>query len=209
MILEFAGRRFAATCDKLVGEREIIVKSLGTLLAPLGLYAGATVSGNAKVQLILDAAALAQAAYAPEATPAATEPTSDITVDMPAGPRARILVVDDSRTVREALSRLLTGEGHVVDTAADGVEAWETLHDLRYDLVVTDLEMPRMNGLTLIERVRADRGLAGVPMMVISSRATIPVREKAAEVGADAFLAKPVSSDELIERVGVLLRKRG
>ncbi len=199
--LEFAGRRLAVTCDKVVGPREIVVKSLGPLLAPLGLFAGGTISGAGKVQLILDPAALVEIAY-----PAESRLGIAAAAELPAGePRPRILVADDSRTVREALARMLGAEAYVVDLAADGQEAWAMLHEVPYDLLVTDLEMPGLSGVALIERVRGERR-ARLPVLAISSRGA-PLRERASVAGADAFLAKPVTRLELTRRVAQLLAK--
>jgi chemotaxis protein histidine kinase CheA/ActR/RegA family two-component response regulator len=212
VVLEFAGRRLAATCDKVIGAREIVVKSLGPLLAPLGLYAGATISGNGKVQLILDPATLAQLAYparAPTPEPI-VPPGAGTTQDMPAiVVPARILVVDDSRVVRESLARMLAAEGHIVDAATDGAEAWDMLQDVRYDLLVTDVEMPRLGGLELLGRVRgAITSLARMPALVISSRASAPHRERAERAGASAFLPKPVTRQAIAQEIDKLLGRR-
>jgi chemosensory pili system protein ChpA (sensor histidine kinase/response regulator) len=201
--LEFAGRRLAAACDKVVGPREIVVKSLGPLLSPLGLYAGGTISGAGKVQLILDPAALVELAYPAEARLRSRGPA-----ELPAGePRPRILVADDSRTVREALGRMLGAEAYVVDLAVDGEEAWEMLHEVTYDLLVTDLEMPRLSGVALIERVRRWDPGSRLPILAISSRGA-PLHERAAAAGASDFLAKPVTRHELTRRIAQLLVKR-
>jgi chemosensory pili system protein ChpA (sensor histidine kinase/response regulator) len=196
LVLDFGGRRFAVTCDKPIGVREIVVKSLGPLLAALPLYAGATISGAGKVQLILDTAALAKMAY-PAAAPEAVAPPRPTPAE---GRPRRILVCDDSRTVRETLARMLAGEGYVVDQAGDGAEAWEMLRQVSYDLLVSDVEMPRLGGVELLGRVRAER--AGLPVVLISSRVG---RDRAGE--ADTFLAKPVARAELVRRVAELLRR--
>jgi CheY-like chemotaxis protein len=152
------------------------------------------------VQLILDPAALVEHAYPADARRAARP-----AVELPAGePRPRILVADDSRTVREALARMLGAEAYVVDLAGDGQEAWEMLHQVHYDLLVTDLEMPRLSGVALIERVREDGGAARLPVLAISSRGA-PQRDRAAAAGADDFLPKPVTRAELARRVAQLL----
>lgn len=224
VVLEFAGRRLATTCDKIVGAREIVVKSLGPLLAPLGLYAGATISGSGKVQLILDPATLAQIAYAtlapaspvPElVAPVVSGPIpravgADATSEMPAitARPARILVADDSRAVREAVARMLAAFGHIVDAAVDGAEAWEMLQEVRYDLVVTDVEMPRMTGLELVARMRAAAKLAALPVLVISSRHGTPHRDKAVQAGASAFLPKPVTRQSIGQEIDRLLARK-
>src|SRR5262249_18044146 len=161
------GRRFAITCDKAIGVREIVVKSMGPLLAPLSLYAGATISGAGKVQLILDAAVLAKMAYPAAEAPAHEDSGAGI-VPAPAEV-PRILVADDSRAVREAIVRMLASEGYVVDAAVDGAEAWAMLGEVRYDLLVTDVDMPRLAGPELLAKARERFPLLRV--MVISSRA--------------------------------------
>jgi chemosensory pili system protein ChpA (sensor histidine kinase/response regulator) len=254
VVLEFAGRRLAATCDKVIGPREIIIKSIGPLLAPLGIYAGATISGAGKVQLILDSAALAQLAYPPvpgdEAVPHPIETGAsasvNVAVPLPAAmgghthvahvvrdstrdtgsqpalrnlppstpsaqmaaaaPPRRVLVADDSRTVRETVSRILGGAGYIVDTATDGIEAWDMLKDVEYDLLVTDLEMPRLGGFELLEKVRTGHATKLMPVLVISSRSAEVHRLRAAQMGANAFMAKPVQKPQLMEQVVALLR---
>jgi chemotaxis protein histidine kinase CheA/CheY-like chemotaxis protein len=183
VVIDYASRRLAVTCDKIVGPREIVVKNLGPLLSPLPLYAGGTISGSGKVQLILDPAALVRLAYPETAAPKAT---------------GRVLVADDSRAVREAMALLLERAGYQVDLADTGLAAWRMLGRVHYDALVTDLEMPEMTGFDLIERVRGDALLTGLPVVIISSRATEAARSRAAALGVVAVLAKPVEPDRLL-----------
>jgi chemosensory pili system protein ChpA (sensor histidine kinase/response regulator) len=118
----------------------------------------------------------------------------------------RVLVVDDSRSVRETVSRVLAGAGYIVDTAIDGQEAWDMLKDVEYDLMVTDLEMPRLDGYQLLERVRDNPTTKHMPVLIISSRATEAHRARATALGASGFLAKPLARPALVESVGGLLR---
>jgi len=184
VVIDYASRRLAVTCDKIVGPREIVVKNLGPLLSPLPLYAGGTISGSGKVQLILDPAALVRLAY-----PEAVAP----------GRTGRVLVADDSRAVREAMALLLGRAGYQVDLADSGLAAWRMLGRAHYDGLVTDLEMPEMGGLELIERVRGDALLSGLPVVIISSRAGDAARARAAQLGVIAVLAKPVEADRLLD----------
>ena len=185
VVIDYASRRLAVTCDKIVGPREIVVKNLGPLLSPLPLYAGGTISGSGKVQLILDPAALVRLAY-PE--PAAA----------PRRAAGRVLVADDSRAVRQAMALLLERAGYQVDLADSGLAAWRMLGRAHYDALVTDLEMPEMGGLELIERVRGDALLAELPVVIISSRAGDAARARAARLDVVAVLAKPVDPDRLL-----------
>jgi CheY-like chemotaxis protein len=188
IVIDYAGHRLALTCDKIVGPREIVVKSLGPLLSALPLYVGGTISGSGKVQLILDPAALVRMAY-PDA--AAPRPA-------PRRPIGRVLVADDSAAVREAMALLLERAGYQVDAAASGLVAWRMLGRARYDALVTDLEMPEMGGIELIARLRADPILAPLPVVVISSRVSADTRDRARTLGVAEVLAKPVAADALL-----------
>ncbi|HJZ87895.1 MAG TPA: response regulator [Polyangia bacterium] len=200
--LAFGDQRFAVTCDKIVGPRQIVVKSVGPLLKPLPLYAGATISGAGKVQLILDLAALAAELGRDPALAFGRE------LPAPAPRRPRILVADDSRSVREAVSLILEAAGYRVDAVPDGWEAWEALQDGAYDLLLTDLEMPRLAGTELIAKLRRDVDLRSLPVLVISSRTAQPSRARAEAAGAQGFIAKPVNRRLIVDRVAEALRKR-
>jgi chemotaxis protein histidine kinase CheA len=197
IVVALADRRFAVTCDKIVGPREIVVRSLGPLLSPLELYAGATISGAGKVQLVLDLMALAaRVTAAPEARHAlALQPP-------------RVLFADDSRSIREAVSRILAAAGYAVQTAPDGWEAWELLKDHPFDLLVTDLEMPRLDGFDLIAKVRRDPELRELPILVLTSRTSPQNRLRADALGSTGFLTKPVNRRMFIARVGDAIRQR-
>jgi chemotaxis protein histidine kinase CheA len=195
IVVAYAGKGAVCTVDKIVGPREIVVRPLGPLLAPLPLYAGATISGSGKVQLILDPAALVRIAH-PGALPIV--PSASGSTASTAG---RALVVDDSRAIREALTAMLARDGWIVDVAEDGARAWHMARQLRYDLVVTDLEMPRMNGFELIARLRGDRALAEIPIVVITSRASSENRRRARELGARAMVGKPITRRKLQDAI--------
>jgi len=196
VVVAYAGKGVVCTVDKIVGPREIVVRPLGPLLAPLPLYAGATISGSGKVQLILDPAALVRIAH--------PGPIVDAPSIHGAAPATigRALVVDDSRAIREALTAMLARDGWIVDVAEDGARAWHMAQQLRYDLVVTDLEMPRMGGFDLIARLRGDRGLAEVPVIVITSRASPENRRRARDLGVKSLVAKPITRRKLLDALG-------
>jgi chemotaxis protein histidine kinase CheA len=188
VVIDYAGRRLALTCDRVVGPREIVVKSLGPLLSPLSLYVGGTISASGKVQLILDPAALVRLAYPDAAAPRSARLRS----------AGRVLVVDDSRAVREAIALALEGAGYQVDAAASGLSAWRMLGRAHYDALVTDLEMPEMGGVELIERLRADPVLARLAVVVVSSRVTEAARARVRSLGVVDVLGKPVESVALL-----------
>jgi CheY-like chemotaxis protein len=193
VVVSFAGKGFVGTVDKIVGPREIIIKPLGPLLAPLTLYAAATISGSGKVQLILDPAQLVRRAH-----PDAPEALGD-TASSPMVLAGRALVVDDSRAIREAMTSMLGREGWIVDVAEDGARALQLTRQLRYDLVVTDLEMPELNGFDLIARLREDARFKTTPIVIITSRASPEHRRRAKDLGVRALVAKPITRRKLLE----------
>ena len=111
----------------------------------------------------------------------------------------RALVVDDSRAIREAMTSMLGREGWIVDVAEDGARALQMTRQLRYDLVVTDLEMPELNGFDLISRLREDDRFKTTPIVIITSRANPEHRRRAKELGVRALVAKPITRRKLLE----------
>ncbi|MBP6630458.1 MAG: response regulator [Kofleriaceae bacterium] len=194
LLVEYAGRRLVCAVDKVIGSREIIVKPLGPLLSGLPWYAGATISASGKVQLIIDTVQLVRAAF-----PGAQLTGGDERPAMPTGPAGRALVVDDSRAIREAMTSMLAREGWVVDVAEDGGRALQMASQHGYDLIVTDLEMPQVAGFEFIGRLRGELGLADVPVVVITSRASPDSRRRARELGVRALVAKPITRRKLLE----------
>jgi chemotaxis protein histidine kinase CheA len=197
LLLRFGERSFIASCDKIIGPRTIVVRPLDPVLSGLQLYAGVTISGAGKAQLIFDLGALAEAAYSPARAPA------------PAPRRAqpRILVVDDSRLAREGTARALADLGFQTVTAEDGWDAWELLSERRFDALVTDLEMPRMDGLELITKIRREPTFKELPVLVLSSRAAAQApRAQALAAGADAVLPKGAPKRALADAVASFVR---
>lgn len=200
LVIRYVGKTFALSCDKIIGRRQIFVKDMGPLLAPLPLYAGATISGSGKVQLILDTATLVRLAY-PGAEPVESRKPAANALDEAVVGRA--LVVDDSRAICEAMTRILGRSGYIVDVAEDGERAWDLLTDLGYDVVITDLEMPRLGGFELIERMRKHERTVSMPVIIISSRASAANRRKARELDVRGFVPKPVTRRKILD----MLRK--
>ena len=194
IVVSFAGKRLVCTVDKIIGVREIIIKPLGPLLAPLTLYAGATVSGSGKVQLILDPAQLVRRTHPDAPVAAHTDPGASSAVLA-----GRALVVDDSRAIREAMTSMLGNEGWIVDVAEDGARALQMTRQVRYDLVITDLEMPELGGFELIARLRKDDRFKTTPVVIITSRANPEHRRRARDLGVRALVAKPITRRKLLE----------
>jgi two-component system, chemotaxis family, sensor kinase CheA len=200
-------RRHAFQVDALLGQRNVVVKDLGRLLPRLGLLAGASLEPDGSILLVLDVSGLVdRARWARSAARSgAAGPSRPPAVPAPGGP-ASVLVVDDTAVVRELERSILEGAGYRVRTVADGRLALAALADAPADLVVTDVEMPNCDGLELTRAIRARPGLAGLPVVVVTSRASDADRRRAMDAGADAYLVKgDLDQRALLEVVGRLL----
>ncbi len=185
LILGAGEQRIAFAVDAVLDEREVLVKRLTKPLSRVRNIAGATVLGSGEVAPILNVPDLLKSARTAVASPRA--PTAPIPSAMPA---KRILVVEDSITSRMLLKGILESAGYDVKTAVDGIEAFTTLRAEHFDLVVSDVEMPRMNGFDLTARIRADRTLAEVPVVLVTALESREDRERGIDVGANAYLVK-------------------
>jgi two-component system chemotaxis sensor kinase CheA len=187
-------------CDRLLGDQEAVVKTLGPLLADLPGYLGAAILGDGRVALILEPSFLVRRRAAVAAARAREE----------ASHVSRVLVVDDQFTVRELQRRILEGAGYEVLTAANGVEALEVItREPELELVVTDIEMPEMDGLTLLQHIRGEPDTDTLPVVIVSSRAGEEDRRRGAEAGADAYVVKAEFDQRaLLETVGRLIERR-
>ncbi|MBL8326161.1 MAG: Hpt domain-containing protein [Rubrivivax sp.] len=203
VVIRSAAQRVAVHVDEVVGNQEVVVKNVGPQLARLPGLVGVTLLPSGAVALIYNPVALA-AVYADSARSRMTQP------QRPAGPKAGpaapavaplVLVVDDSLTVRRVTQRLLTREGYRVTTAKDGLEALERLAEERPVVVLSDIEMPRMDGFDLVRNIRADERLADLAVIMITSRIAQKHREYAVELGVDHYLGKPYSEEELLALV--------
>lgn len=190
--------------DEMVGSnQEIVVKAIGPQLQRIAGITGATVLGSGEIVLILNpvqlalkevAGAPAVARTAPKPQAAATQPT--------------VMVVDDSLTVRKVTGRLLERHGYRVVTARDGVEAMEKLLELVPDVMLVDIEMPRMDGFDLTRNVRADARLARVPIIMITSRTADKHQNYAREIGVSHFFGKPYQEEDLLTKIAGYLGER-
>ena len=202
-ILRSAGQRLAVHVDEVLGNREVVVKNLGPQLARLPGLAGMSVLASGAVVLIYNPVALA-AVYGTPAH-ALMQASGGAGADTPAAPSAAaepqaplVLVVDDSITVRRVTQRLLKREGYRVALANDGLHALEVLAQERPAVVLSDIEMPRMDGFDLVRNIRGDAKLRDLPVIMITSRIAQKHREHAEELGVDHYLGKPYSEDELL-----------
>jgi chemosensory pili system protein ChpA (sensor histidine kinase/response regulator) len=208
VVFRSAGQRLALHVDEVLGNREVVVKNLGPQLAQLPGLAGVSVLASGAVALIYNPVALA-AVYgvqARELGKRAIQGAADSSGDasVVASPVTvvnqvpLILVVDDSITVRRVTQRLLKREGYRVTLASDGLDALEKLQEEKPTVVLSDIEMPRMDGFDLARNIRADAQLRDLPIIMITSRIAGKHREHAKELGVDHYLGKPYSEDELL-----------
>ncbi|MCG7412360.1 Hpt domain-containing protein [Moraxella nonliquefaciens] len=191
------GQALALQVDEIVGSRiEIVVKPLGRQLSNLSGISAATIMGDGSVMLILDLLALMRTAQAKREVKE-VEPT--------ASRRHLIMVVDDSVTVRKVTSRFLERQGFEVIVAKDGVDAIEILQDNMPDLMLLDIEMPRMDGFEVATQVRHSSRLSHLPIIMITSRTGEKHRDRAFEIGVNDYMGKPFQEMELLGRIGSLL----
>jgi chemosensory pili system protein ChpA (sensor histidine kinase/response regulator) len=211
VVLRAAGRLVALAVDELVGKEEIVIKSLGDFLEGVGPFAGATIAGDGRIILLLDPARLLaggpEAGPGPEAADAAPEPAR-VGALPPAGERARILLVDDSISVRKFVAQMLQRGGFDVVTAMDGAEALARLGEAAFQAVITDLEMPRMNGYELIEELRRRPSTRAVPVVVLTTRAGGKHLGLAQQLGVQHYVTKPADEDALVRLVASLVGVR-
>ena len=206
VIVRSAQQTVALHVDEVLGNQEVVVKNLGPQLSRLPGLVGITLLASGAVMLIYNPVALA-ALYGEPALAAMREAVARPAAEVPGTTAAQaalaplVLVVDDSLTVRRVTQRLLLREGYRVALAKDGLEALERLADERPAVVLSDIEMPRMDGFDLVRNMRADPNLASLPVVMITSRIAQRHRDYAAELGVDHYLGKPYSEEELLSLI--------
>ena len=208
LLLRSGTRRISMLVDELQGNQEVVVKNIGPQLARVVGVDGATVLANGDVVLILNPVALASrppAGFMGEA--AALPPAGEEAGAASPAPPA-VMIVDDSLTVRKITGRLLSRQGYRVLTAKDGVDALEQLADVIPEVMLVDIEMPRMDGFEFVRNVRADKRLKNVAIVMITSRTAEKHRSLAFELGVDNYLGKPYQEEELLRIVADYVRER-
>lgn len=202
LLVHYNDRHIAVLVDAMAGTREIVVKSLGAQFAAVQGVSGATILGDGRVVLILDLLAPIRAMQARLAQePSLTE------IDSEPHKPLLIMVVDDSVTVRKVTSRLLERHGMNVLTAKDGVDAMLLLEEHTPDLMLLDIEMPRMDGFEVATQVRADERLRHLPIIMITSRTGQKHRDRAMAIGVNDYLGKPYQESVLLESIAQWSKK--
>jgi chemosensory pili system protein ChpA (sensor histidine kinase/response regulator) len=198
LVVRAGAAPFAVAVDEVLHREDIVIKSLGRFLDGVGPFAGATVSAEGRVTLLLDPVRLLEAARSPR----------PLRAPRPAGPppeARRVLLVDDSLSVRKFVGQMLERAGLAVTTANDGADALARLGDTSIDVVVTDLEMPRVNGYELIEAVRRRPALRDLPVVVLTTRAGDKHVSLARRLGVRHYVTKPVDEQSFVRLVESLV----
>ena len=209
ILLLKSGQSIAAVhVDEMVGNQEVVVKNIGPQLARVSGIAGATVLGTGEVVLIINPVQLAQRtdaeAQAPMVVKTMQAARAAAASAAASGPPL-VMIVDDSLTVRKITSRLLTREGFEVITAKDGLDALQMLAERTPDVILLDIEMPRMDGFEFAKTMKGDARVAHIPIIMITSRTAEKHRNRAQELGVEVYLGKPYQEEELLRHLREML----
>jgi chemosensory pili system protein ChpA (sensor histidine kinase/response regulator) len=201
--------RAAIRIDAVLGSREIVVKSVGPQISSVPGLLGATIMGDGSVLIILDLAPLVRHGIIrreqrlAEGLSAVQAPIIEEVKERPL-----VMVVDDSITMRKVTGRVLERHEYEVSTAKDGIDAIEKLHERVPDLMLLDIEMPRMDGYELATHMKADPRLRDVPIIMITSRSGDKHRQRAFDIGVDRYLGKPYQEADLLVQISEVLEQR-
>jgi len=220
VIVKVAGRHVGVVVEEVLGKDEIVIKNLGNYLRRVKLFPGTTIASDGSLILLIDlnrlinaetadrhalpASSPAARVFAPGAAAVAAGSIPAEAVDAIENDRV-VVVADDSISVRKFVGRMLEKAGYRVKLASDGLEASEVVAQVGCHLIITDLEMPRMNGYELMAHLRQNPGTRKIPVLVVTSRAGAKHRDRAMKEGASGFLTKPVQEDQLIATVESLI----
>ena len=200
LLVHSGEHRAAVQVDSLIGSREIVVNPVGPQLSTLHGIAGASIMGDGRVVLVIDLGMMIRlGSLWEEPAPAASE-VSDEQAQLPL-----VMVVDDSITVRRVTSGLLERHNYRAVTAKDGVDALTQLQELSPDIILLDVEMPRMDGFEFVKNIRNDEKLQATPIIMITSRTGQKHRERAESIGVNAYIGKPFAEAELLDTIRKLL----
>ncbi|MCP4392150.1 MAG: response regulator [Gammaproteobacteria bacterium] len=199
VLLVQAADGIAAVCvERVITSYDLVVKNMGAYIKSVSGIAGVSMLGNGEVVAVLDLSAMLQAQGNRNPMSGGRSPAAAATSepDLP-----RILIVDDSLSVRNSLSQLMQDSGYQPILARDGREAVIILDSEKPDVVLTDLEMPRMNGLELVSYIRNSSAWKNLPTVMITSRNMAKHRQQAEQAGVNRFIPKPFSDDEVLDAI--------
>ena len=213
-MLQAGQKAIGVTVDELIGRQEIVIKALGPLAFFRGSgYSGAAIDPEGRVMLVLDVerllmertkARIPAMGFSRKASSLSTDESDTMSATSDRS-ESRILLIDDSLSVRKFIGRILQAAGYAVDTAVDGQEGLRKAALESYRLIITDLEMPKMNGYEVIQSLRELPRTRTTPIMVMTTRAADKHRQIAMNLGANAYIAKPIEERSLILEVGQCL----
>jgi len=202
LLLRSGAERMALHIDELIKGQEVVVKPIGPQLSRIPGVVGATVLGTGEIVMIMNPLVLLQLApQIAESAPASREMRSENITHEVLKTAPVVMVVDDSLTVRKITGRLLEREGFQVVTAKDGVDGLQHLQEVKPDVMLVDIEMPRMDGFEFTRNVRAHADTRDIPIIMITSRTADKHRNYAFELGVNVFLGKPYQEDELLAHI--------
>ncbi len=186
LVLESQGKQIGFVVNEVLNEQEVLIKPLSQPLTRVRNIAGATILGSGKVVLVLNVPDLMKSAtkasvYGPK--PGRSEAKGEVI-------RKSVLVVEDSITSRMLLKNILETSGYLVVTAVDGIDAMTLLKTEKFDIVISDVDMPRMNGFNLTEKIRGDKKLAELPVVLVTALESREDKERGIDVGANAYIVK-------------------
>lgn len=188
LVVHLARKNFGLLVEEISGEEEGIIKGLGNQLVHVKHISGALILGNGIIVPILNPEEIGETLLQTSASPVILAGESDTEPEQ--RPPVKILIAEDSITLRSLLRNIIESEGYEVGTAVDGLDAYQKLVDGGYNLLVSDVEMPRMNGFVLTEKVRDDNRLADLPVILVTALDSPVDRQRGMEVGADAYIVK-------------------
>ncbi|MGB5538937.1 MAG: Hpt domain-containing protein, partial [Gammaproteobacteria bacterium] len=197
LLVRTGDKRIGMQVDSLLGSREVVIKPLGAQLSLVDGVSGATILGDGRVVMILDMFAISRMKVREQSQMRPAGSLEDS--------RLLVMVVDDSITVRKVTTRLLERSGYRVMTAKDGVDAMGQLQEVVPDMMLLDIEMPRMDGFELATHMRNDERLKHVPIIMITSRTGDKHRERAFEIGVNEYLGKPYQESELLTSINNII----
>ena len=196
LVNEFAGQKKVVLVSEIQSVRDIIIKPISHYLPKVVGLVGATVLGNGDIAPVVDVADLLS-----QHSNVIGKLNIDNTIDLEETYQASVLVVEDSISTRRSLAEFMKDLNYQVFTAKDGVEAIEIMRDHSPTLLLTDLEMPRMNGLELTSYIRSHDETKDIPIIMLTSRTTEKHRQEAKSIGVNEYLTKPFVEDTLLEKV--------
>ena len=197
VIIGEISKRYGLAIDRFLGERELVVQPLDARLGKIEGIASAALMENGSPVLVVDVEDILRAAQRLASLGGLSKVPQRRAV-VPGQQRKRVLVVDDSLTVRELERKLLDARGYEVEVAVDGMEGWNAARTGNFDLVMTDIDMPRMDGIELVGLIRADPNLKSIPVMIVSYKDRPEDRLRGLQAGADQYLTKGSFHDETL-----------